>query len=589
MQELVTTNTFGYNVDTGSAPRGASIQRCINSNASFHTIMVNSHGDFPHPTSANTVWEYYEALKDTVDDLILLVRFFSNREGNWSDYPDRARWANALKDIQLPPNTYIDSRCNEPNLSGNDPTHNKNYVQWEIDNLRAVSNAGHRYAVGAFSTGTPHESLIYSVYDDLWRAVDDYGGAIDMHLYGVFPLEAGETHPYDLVLNPAQIRDVFNNPTRWQNYSGWLVGRLYQVEQAYEEVNGEKPLVLVAESVLDRVMPDPFNSQWKSKFGMPQYQNDNRGLLSWERAMKAVFPELSFVQAIEKFLIHIRQNVLYGDNIRMALFGDNPLWNNHDWSSHKYSGHDVGDSSLIELHNHGLARVNAYPVYIESDTPQEPNPMPDPIFEPAIISSKNQTSIRFAPSVSGKLYTLLTATNQEQLEAKISTEPVTNADGFSWYAIQYKDMPTLYVAKTNNLVISEVPVTEPTDPPVDSNLVQRLDALQARVDAQDVLIDRMFEPVLIDLAGGLVTITTYRMLLPTLESTFKGLSDAIGEASKDFQRAQNGLPASDADAQGFSNVTAPPDTVYTNGTGEPMMTELYDDAEGNDSVSPKTG
>ena len=58
--------------------------------------MVNSHGDFPQPTSAKTVWEYYEALKDTVDDLILLCRFFSSREGNWSGYPDRTRWANAL-------------------------------------------------------------------------------------------------------------------------------------------------------------------------------------------------------------------------------------------------------------------------------------------------------------------------------------------------------------------------------------------------------------------------------------------------------------------------------------------------------------
>lgn len=198
------------------------------------------------------------------------------------------------------------------------------------------------------------------------------------------------------------------------------------------------------------------------------------------------------------------------------------------------------------------------------ESSQEPQPMPYTM-EPKIISSKNQTNIRKTPFASGALFLTLNASSQDTLEALVSNVPVENNDGFEWYRIEYQN-EVYYVAKTNNLVLSDPPVIDPPDTgnetPTDAQwqaLIDGIKAVQAKqleMDARIAEIETKVSAVtsarLIDFIVGDLTFSAYEHQLPMIASLARIVKYGATELEKQTRRANGELLADDLAAQGYS-------------------------------------
>ncbi len=364
------TFDIGYNVDTGSVPKFKMINDMIKSGSNFHLIMSTPPNGIAGSGDLNLLWDVYNALSPTMvnnKELTLMWRWYSNLEGGWKLYPSPTIYQSVLSGMDLPPNTILDSVSNEPELGGNSISVNKEYIEFERKMLKACYDAGVRYAVGAFSVGTPHEQLIATgIYDDLLRDVSTYNGALSVHLYNQFPFEAGETHPFDIMLrteeNKQLIRHLVFNNVKWgdyKEYMGWYAGRMRWWEKRCFDLNIPMPDSYVSEGVTDILtIPTQIMSAWKNSFGIDIYQNDPRGILTWFNHMKWVFPELSINEIIVLLLRHLRDNILYQDYIKgLALFGYNRNWD-YPSGSHKESGHNWENAALDGFRESGLIQLN---------------------------------------------------------------------------------------------------------------------------------------------------------------------------------------------------------------------------------------
>jgi hypothetical protein len=67
----------------------------------------------------------------------------------------------------------FDDPVNEPNLAGDNATAAAAYVQRCVSLVEAAHRAGIQFAVGAWSVGTPHESLFESSF--FWTVIFSQG------------------------------------------------------------------------------------------------------------------------------------------------------------------------------------------------------------------------------------------------------------------------------------------------------------------------------------------------------------------------------------------------------------------------------
>lgn len=409
-----------------------------------HLIMIDNGGFFLRAGDLDTIRKYCAA----VPNCKFIVRLYHRNEGNWQNYPKaseyEANWRWVKSQLGALINRLIlDSPFNEPNLAGDNATLAKPFVDYCVSLVQAAVNAGVKLAIGAFSVGTPHESLLKTVYLPLWRICARYGQGISIHAYGAAIPEIGELVSMDTVLDPVKSRAAMIDRKWDMKHAGYLMARFYRIIQIWQEFDlgtpeHPYPELYVTEGIIDNI----FNSQtstikeeWRSKFGIVMFNLDPRGARTWERWLRVVFPELDFQQALKLIFRHARKNIFYHPAFKaICIFALNPQWDygytGHPNGTNKEAGSNFDRPEYAIFRNVYLSEINAE-VY-------EDIPMPQfPLF-PALIKSPVGSNIRSLPAGADIIGN--TGILADWTECQLSKEfvPVSGSP-YNWYEISIAD------------------------------------------------------------------------------------------------------------------------------------------------------
>lgn len=448
----MTDNYFrgiGYNVNHASVPFDKVILDMKNSGSAYHVVMTESQNGLPSRADFDTIWRYHNELYPIYGDrLLLLWRFFNNKQGKFREYDSKV-YQSVLGNNFLPPSVVIDSLSNEPELNGSSYTTNEDYVRHELQVLRDLKAVGVKYAIGAFSTGTPHEMMINKgVYDDLLKEAE----YMSMHFYNIFPFESGETWDFNILnkndANREIIRGLYFNKTKWPSgYKGWWFGRLGFWEARCKYLNIDMPTVLESEGVTDYIetVPTDIRTNWMNNFGIGDYKNKPEGIASFVKYFEWLFPDMTLEQILKMILLHIRENIHYQKYIGgIALYGYNRNWS--------YNGHNWEISLFDNFRTKHLKEVNM------TITETEPVKKYDTIWSTSISNVRREpnTSSEFPP-----IWYL-------QLEKESVTILDENVEGvgnkYKWVKfLRHKDGNVYYVAKT--AALQYINVEESVDEP----------------------------------------------------------------------------------------------------------------------------
>lgn len=439
------TGFFGYNFGFGTASFEKFLLDAANSGCDTHLVMTVPQGGIPSSGDFNLIWDVYNYLYPIYgDDTTIIWRIYSNREGNWSTYPDSKIYQAIFASYDLPPNTIIDSFVNEPSLGGNLQIANEQYARHELQYLRDMKAIGIKYAVGAFSVGTPHEQQILNgVYDDLIKEAEYFS----MHLYGQFPFEAGEIYSFDIVLKTEEnrnlIRDIYFNNKKWDDgeYLGYYVRRISFWEKRAKELNVDMPDILVTEGVFDQLdygSKQWVKDNWKQQFGLNIYNRDPRGILTWISHIMWVFNDIPFNEALKLILTHFRKNVVFQKYVKkVMLFGYNTLWDTPQ-------GHNWENNALSSFRQNNLKEVN---MSVNETVPDNDEPI-----KYDVIWSTSISTVRTQPNLSPEYDTQDPITTQK-IPVTILDENVSgDGNGYTWIKfLRHSDNEVYYVAKTNRI------------------------------------------------------------------------------------------------------------------------------------------
>jgi hypothetical protein len=391
---------IGYNINLGGlrdqvkeAQSNAKV-----ATAPFHLVMtapansINTQGDL----------EALDRWAEIVKPAQLVWRTYSKLESDWSIFPSNdeivKRWV-----AENRPQYVRDDPSNEPSLGGTDRENNVRYVKSRTDLLRKAADAGIKVAVGAFSVGTPHESLIFDgTYDDLIRAVVEGEHYFSVHEYCPGIPGAGDVFPYQELLNPENILKVMK-PNPWPIEAAyWLLRRSDRFVVRAREIGLSDPQIIITEAYID-LIPDANDvlNKLRDKYGIPAYNKDMRGVLGWRMYYADAFPEKSFPDVVTQLSKYVEDNVFYPKHIKgVCLFSLN--W---DWDTPE--AHNFLNPSLDDFRRIGLANIDAS---VSILTPQE---LPPP-------SDTDTVSTR-----SPDFWTLLQARTETSSETGNLTEPGT--------------------------------------------------------------------------------------------------------------------------------------------------------------------
>jgi hypothetical protein len=438
---------FGYNCDTSSVSFEFAIEAMKQSGADCHLIMISPNSFYLGTGDLATIRKYLEALPSHVK---LIIRTYNTNEGDWQRYPAAIEYERHWKWIKanlgnLTDRLIFDDPANEPNLGGSDVNAAKAYVARCVELVKAASNAGVKLAIGAWSVGTPHESLFATVYTPLWWALHEYKQAISWHLYGAIPNEAGETESLEIVLNAATARNYMASD-RWPiAHQGWLMARPYRLIEHFRNYDLGVPEFYITECFVDNI----FNSQsswikeaWKAKYNSPKYP-DPRGVQAWEEYLKEMFPEMAFDVAIAHLLSHARKNIFYHGAFRGGcLFALNKQWG-YPNGSNKEAGSNYEDTQFTRFRAELLPSVNAE---IDEDTPMQ-------LF-PAKIKTPSSNIRATANGI------VLSEINVPDWSSAMLSKSFVRVEGspYNWHEIGYNDLRG-FVADTSGFEF-EFPVTE---------------------------------------------------------------------------------------------------------------------------------
>lgn len=451
---------FGYNCDSGSISFESLVASMRASGGDCHLLMVDNGGFFLKAGDYETIRKYCAA----VPDCKFIIRLYHKLEGNWSQYPSalqyEANWKIAKQLLgNLTERLIFDSPFNEPNLAGDNAVEAKHFVDYCIRLVKAASNAGIKLAVGAFSVGTPHESLISTVYAPLWRKCDELGQGVSVHAYGAAIPELAEYTDLRDALDPKKARAAIRE-NKWNIGGGWLIARPFRIIEAYSELGLGTPQIYVTEGIVDNI----FNSsnsdikdEWRNKFGIDAFNRDPRGVQTWERWLLEVFkPDgFDFGQCLKFLFSHARRNIFYHKAFKaVCIFALNAQWGygygDKPNGTNKEAGSNFDRPEFEHFRTVDLPAINAESL--------EDNPMPQ--LYSASFHSLKVSNVRSANDVNSPiLYTLDT----NPLSGAITKEGETmQGSSFIGLAIEFEHPATQatvkgFIAKTTNLVIEYNP------------------------------------------------------------------------------------------------------------------------------------
>lgn len=448
---------FGFNCDTSSVSFESLVASMRASGGDCHLLMIDNGGFFLKAGDFETIRKYCAA----VPDCKFIIRLYHKLEGNWSQYPSalqyEANWKIAKQLLgDLTERLIFDSPFNEPNLAGDNAVEAKHFVDYCVRLVKAASNAGIKLAVGAFSVGTPHESLIPTVYAPLWQTCDELGQGISVHAYGAAIPELAEYADLRDALDPKKARAAIRE-NKWNIGGGWLIARPYRIIEAYSELGLGTPQIYVTEGIVDNI----FNSsnsdikdEWRNKFGIDAFNRDPRGIQTWERWLLEVFkPDgFDFGQCLAFLFRHARRNIFYHKAFKaVCIFALNAQWGygygGKPNGTNKEAGSNFDRPEFERFRTIDLAIINAES--LEDTMPQFP-------LYPATFSSRKISNIRALNDVNSEVLYPLDTNPQSGYIAKEGTAMLGSP--FLGLAIQFLHPATLatvtgFVAKTSNLVI----------------------------------------------------------------------------------------------------------------------------------------
>lgn len=445
------TVRIGYNIDTSSIPFERYTDAMRKSNASAHLIMVDN-GDF---TLRMGDIETIRKVANAVPNCTLIIRLFHRFQGDWKLYPspqaflDMWTWTR-MQLGALNSRVVFDCPFNEPNLAGDNAALAKPFVDYCIALVRAASVAGIKLAIGCFSMGTPHESLLNTAYLPLWQAVANHKQGISLHLYAAAIPEIGELVPMDTLLSPEKSRQAITSG-KWDiKTKGYYIARAYRIIQIFEAHNLGLPELYVTEGIID----NPFNADssnikeaWRQKWGMDEFNRDARGAQTWTRWLLAVFKAdgFNFEQIMAFLFRHARRDIFYHPAFKaLCIFALNAQWGygyeGHPNGTNKEAGSNFDRPEFAHFREVDLPAINAESY--EDDTPMPSYPaviFPDldsPLWQNGTLKLSSGANMRSEPYMQDKYKEgVLPAGEYQAKSFPVLHKSAENPH--SWYAYQF--------------------------------------------------------------------------------------------------------------------------------------------------------
>lgn len=475
--------TYGWHWDTASINFERAIPILKASKADTHLIMIDPGGPFLRQGDLDTIRKIHQALPKTT----LIIRVYSRLEGNWSSYPTASQyythwaWVRAQLGREIMEWLIFDDPCNEPNLAGPNVAEAKRYVQRCRDLVLAAHRAGVKLAIGAWSVGTPDETLFESVYLSLMRDVAEYKMAYSYHAYVAIPPRAGETDDFSIILNLEQAKASFRDEKVPLNHAGWRSLRMFWIIRLHEKYGLPTPEICLTEVLIDNI----FNSDssvvkeaWKQAFSERAYP-DPRGARAWMRYMGLLFEDEAwdFSRTLAYIFRYVKKNFFWHPAFRRAtIFALNAQWD------YAYAGHSVDGQHKEAGSNFDRPEYDAFRnLYLPQINTEEGQMVTFPDKNDVRWREGSLTAIgkntRVQPAATASLSPL--GALQEQVRAK--RFPIYNdesTDDYKWYAYQINGHD-VWIAETTGLIWNE-------DAPVDQLYDVELGHMRLRLTAQEI-------------------------------------------------------------------------------------------------------
>lgn len=461
---------FGYNYDTDSVNVDFAIKAMRDSGGDAHLIMMTSPTFFF--TSGNL--DLVRRIAQGVPNATLILRLWNRNEGNWANYPSASEyeknwaWVKAQLGADIMRRVVFDDCTNEPNLSGDNVAAAQAYVTRCVAMVEAAARAGVTLAIGAWSVGTPHESLLGTVYLPLWKAVSKHKQAISMHLYGAIPFEAGELVPLEHALDVEKSRQAMRD-SKWPiTHGGWLIARAYRVIEIFRANGLGVPSIYATEGIVDNVYNSSnahIKEQWRSKWGIDKFNRDPRGIQTYERFVAALYPHLDFAQGVSVLFDHARRNIFWHEAFKgVCLFALNKQWG-YPSGTNKEAGSNYEDPQFTVFRELYLPRINSFTI---PDTPlptepPKPNEPPMPMIAAKIRSKAVEgTRLRQAPQngavlgiihntwISAKIQADYANTDWPKIMCWLDGNPFTGYASKAWIDIEAEAESELYTLQVGD-------------------------------------------------------------------------------------------------------------------------------------------
>lgn len=344
-QEIRTNSRISYNINGEGVPDTAYLLQVMTSPCKTMALVMNN-------------LSLAVRIKELCPDAVVVSRGYSSLEGSEWFYRSPQNWIEQWKREGHP--EIVRHSTNEPSYGGMQSL--STFVAIEIELMRLARLNGFTVAMGNFSVGNFQLSDIErGAYDSYIRAINQYGHYLALHEYSVALLPFGvglwpanflldrnlvqpaswptvEQLPIAFVSGTCESQPVY--PSYWYLRRGdWFLLRA-------DCIGIVRPRILLTEFAWDNLSNiKPQIEPLRTRYGLPQYMFDMRGINTYPSLWAYYFPYWSFAQAACQQLLWA-ERIYPPEYIGMAMF----TWSTSpDWRQTDFSGRE--NPAMYELHD----------------------------------------------------------------------------------------------------------------------------------------------------------------------------------------------------------------------------------------------
>lgn len=474
-------NFFGYNINLSDiGDYEAAVRACRASQSVMHLLMVvpSNYQDNPR--------RFGEGINRFIADVgqpetQWVVRVYSTLEGDWS-LINQSAYMRFVQRMGVGDRVFYDPPANEPSVGT--PEFLRGYAEQMYALARDMRREGLTQGVGSFSVGRPREVDIRDGYGDaLLRACAEFDVPMTIHEYAPLELEAGALYPYaylDSHPDATQLRSL--DPNDWRLRQGYpLIRRSDEWVLRADELGLPRPQLLFTEMICDRIgdVPGEVQDSLNAKYGLPEYENNLRGINAWERwATERGYAD--YDAFLGDHLIHAGRHVYNAPHhVAGMLFtlSGSELWTR--------AGHNYNEPKRQPFREQQMPRVARALATRPPSTPQFPFP-PEPEEAPeswergTMVKNHEGERTYFRDQPAGIIVGSVTST---PLAVQYCTDPAyaVNRNGEVWQAVLLEDDSAVWVARrwVEFTVVNSTPDPQPDpqpDPPPAEGCMERIRA-----------------------------------------------------------------------------------------------------------------